>query len=602
MNAPIYTLRCKDPRQHLWQVRITVEQPAPDGQRLRLPVWIPGSYLVREYARHVVSVSAHCGGEPISVNKVDKQTWQAAPCAGTLHVDFTFYAHDESVRGAWVDDRRAYFNGAAILPWVEGQEHGPQRLRIERIEDACAAGWKVATTMTAEDIDADGYGSYSAADYDELIDHPVEIAAWQAVEFEACGTPHRIVLSGEFAGVDLARLAADVRKVCAWQIGLFGGTAPFDHYDFLTLATRGGYGGLEHRASTSLIVQRDHLPRAHGHDDKGYRTLLGLFSHEYFHSWLVKRIKPADFAPYDLSRENLTRQLWLFEGFTSYYDDLALLRSGVIDAATYLKLLAETISRVHGMPGHRVQTLEDASLDAWIKYYRPDENSPNATVSYYAKGALVALSLDLHLRKETAGRVTLDQVTLDPITLDAVMQALWAKHASAPLHDGDFEALAEAVSGIELAGWFERALRSTEPLPLHEQLPAFGIDWQWRVGESDERADTVTLGAKFESKGAARVRTLLPGGPAQRAGLAPGDEVVALDGWRVDAATLPGVLKTLAPGVAVSLHSARDGRLRTGEIVPVAPEPDTCVLKLAEAGAAGVSETALGLRKSWLGA
>ncbi len=541
----------------------------------------------------MISVSAHSHDGEVPISKVDKQTWQAAPCSGPLHFELTVYAHDESVRGAWVDDRRAYFNGAALLPWVEGQENGPQRLHIERVEciaDDCASGWKVATAMTAEDVDADGFGTYVAADYDELIDHPVEIASWQPVHFEACGTPHRIVLSGSQGeqGADLARLAADVQKICEWQIGLFGGMAPFARYEFLGLATRGGYGGLEHRASTSLIFQHDHLPRVRGHDDKGYRTLLGLFSHEYFHSWLVKRIKPADFAPYDLTRENLTRQLWLFEGFTSYYDDLTLLRAGVIDAATYLKLLAETISRVHSMPGHRLQTLEDASLDAWIKYYRPDENSPNATVSYYAKGALVALSLDLHLRHATAGGVT----------LDTVMQALWAQHATTPLHDGDFETLAEAVSGIELGAFFERALRGTDELPLHEQMPAFGVDWQWRIGESDDKAEKVTLGARFERAGTARVKTVLPGGPAQRAGLAPGDEVVALDGWRVDAATLPDVLKVLAPGVPVALHSARDGRLRAGEIVPVAPEPDTCVLKPMETA----DEAALALRKGWLGA
>lgn len=560
-----------------------------------MPVWIPGSYLVREYARHVMSVRAECDGTPVAVAKVDKHTWQVAPCAGTLRFQLEVYARDESVRGAWVDDTRAYFNGAAILPWVEGRESGPQHLRIARITDRCADGWQVATTMPADDVDADGYGAYRAADYDELIDHPVEIAAWHAVPFVAGGTPHRIVLSGGHGGgpdndpvnTDLERLVNDVRKVCEWQIGLFGGSAPFTRYDFLTLATRNGYGGLEHRASTSLIVQRDHLPRLRGHDDQGYRSLLGLFSHEYFHSWLVKRIKPADFAPYDLTRENLTRQLWLFEGFTSYYDDLALLRAGVIDAPAYLQLLAATVSRVHGMPGHRVQTLEDASLDAWIKYYRPDENSPNATVSYYAKGALVALALDLQVRRATAGRVS----------LDTIMQALWSLHATTPLHDGDFESLAEAVSGVELGGFFDRALRSTDELPLEDLLSCLGVDWTWRVGESDEAGAPVTLGATFDAHGVARVKTVLPGGPAERAGLAPGDEVVALHGWRVDATSLTKLMRTLAPGAAVALHSARDGRMRDGCIVPVAAEADTCVLTLADTPPAA----ALALRQGWLG-
>lgn len=586
MDSPTYTLRCSDPRRHLWQVSVTVEQPATDGQRLRLPAWIPGSYLIREYARHVVSVSAHCGSEPVGIWKIDKLSWQAAPCTGALRVDLVIYARDESVRGAWIDDRRAYFNGAAILPWAEGQESGPQRLRIEPIDDSCAASWRVATALTAEEVDAEGFGTYTATDYDELIDHPVEISDWQAQAFEVCGTTHRIILSGDHR-CDFARLAADVQRICGWQVGLFGGATPFSRYDFLTLATRSGYGGLEHRASSSLIVPRDHLPRTHGHDEKGYRSLLGLFSHEYFHSWLVKRIKPAEFSPYDLTRENLTRQLWLFEGFTSYYDDLALLRSGVIDADTYLKMLAETISRVHGMPGHRLQTLEDASLDAWIKYYRPDENSPNATVSYYAKGALVALSLDLELRLGTGGKVS----------LDSVMRTLWEQHANTPLQDGDFETLAEAVSGLELGAFFERALRSTEPLALHEQLPAIGVKWQWRVGESEEKAEKLTLGARFEADGAARIRSLIPDGPAQRAGLSPGDEIVALDGWRVDARTLPSVLKGLAPGQQVSLHSVRDGRLRAGAIIPLTSEPDTCVLKtVAEA-----PPLMLRLREDWLG-
>lgn len=588
---PRYTVRCPDPRRHQWRVSVTVEQPDPAGQRFCLPVWIPGSYLVREYARHVVQAHAESADQPVALVKVDKHSWLAAPCSGPLTLHLTVYARDESVRGAYVDDQRAYFNGAAILPWVVGQSDGPQALHIERPTDTCAVGWQVATAMSSVTVDADGFGDYTAADYDELIDHPVEVSAWQSVAFEAAGTPHRIVVSGQHHG-DLARLAADVQRVCEWQISLFGGQAPFASYTFLLLATSNGYGGLEHRASTSLIARRDHLPRARGHDDKGYRSLLGLFSHEYFHSWLVKRIKPADFAPYDLAGENLTRQLWLFEGFTSYYDDLALLRSGVIDTPTYLELLAETISRVHAVPGHRVQTLEDASLDAWIKYYRPDENTPNVAVSYYAKGSLVALALDLHLRRETAGRVS----------LDTVMQALWAQHAEAPLHDGDFEALAEAVSGLSLAAFFERALRTTETLPLPDLLAAIGVDWRWSAGKAAAN-DTpepamAALGAKVSTSGAARVSHITPDGAAQRAGLAVGDEIIAMDGWRVDATSLPELLKALAPGQTVSVHSARDGRLREAELTLDAAPADTCTLALT----ASDDPMLLQQRAAWLGA
>jgi len=581
---PRYTVRCPQPERHEWRVVVDIDQPDNEGQRLRLPVWSPGSYLVREYARLVTAVRAESAGQPVAVHKTDKHSWRCAPCNAPLQVEFTLYAHDPSVRGAFVDDTRAFFNGPAILPWVEGQTECPLSLTVERPVD----GWQVATSMTPQAVDADGFGTYTAADYEELIDHPFELGTLAVVGFSAAGTPHRIAVSGAHSG-DLERLSRDVQRICAWHIDLWGAPAPFAAYTFQLLVTRDGYGGLEHRASTSLIARRDHLPRRHGHDATGYRGLLGLFSHEYFHSWLVKRIRPAEHAPCDLTQENLTTQLWLFEGFTSYYDDLALRRCGLTSVDDYLSDLGKTISRVHCEAGHRVQTLEESSLDAWIKYYRPDENTPNTVVSYYAKGALVALALDLTLRSASGGACSLDHV----------MRALWQQHGDTPIAPGEFEALAEAVSGQPLAAFFEAALRSTEPLPLERLLGTFGVRSSWEPEQisKPDGGPAADLGARIDSRGPAMVRQVRPDAAASRAGLAPGDEILAVEGWRVDGESLRSVLAGFRPGQNVALLSSRDGRVRSSMLCLDAAPAKVCSLKIDPAADA----TAAALRAGWLG-
>ncbi|MGH8809345.1 MAG: M61 family metallopeptidase, partial [Noviherbaspirillum sp.] len=413
-NAIHYMISPKDPAAHLYEVTLTVANADPDGQVFSLPAWIPGSYMIREFARNIVRIHAESAGRNVPLKKLDKHTWQAAPCDGRIVLRYEVYAWDLSVRAAHLDPTHGFFNGTSMFLSVHGQESFPHVVDIRRPDGAAYKAWRVATSLPELDAKRYGFGTYVAADYDELIDHPVEMGTFELASFKAHGVPHDVVITGHVPNLDMARLTADLKKVCETQIALFeprSKRAPMNRYVFMTLALGDGYGGLEHRASTALICSRADLP-AKGQKEMsdGYRTYLGLCSHEYFHTWNVKRIKPAVFAPYDLRAEGYTSLLWLFEGFTSYYDDLMLVRSGVIDEAEYLKLIAKTVNGVLRGSGRTKQSIADSSFDAWTKYYRQDENSPNAIVSYYTKGSLVGLALDLTIRAETKGRKSLDDV------------------------------------------------------------------------------------------------------------------------------------------------------------------------------------------------
>ena len=388
-NAIHYTIHPKDLAAHLLEVTLTVETPDPDGQLFALPAWIPGSYMIREFARNIVQIRAESDGRKIALRKLDKHTWQAAPCSHRLTLTYDVYAWDLSVRAAHLDQTHAFFNGTSVFLCVQGQENLPHVVDIRRPDDEACKAWRVATALPELKAKRYGFGTYIAENYDELIDHPVEMGAFELATFKAHGVPHDIVITGHVPNLDMARLTADLKKVCEAQIALFEPKtrrAPMTRYVFMALAVGEGYGGLEHRASTALICSRADLPvQGQKKMGDGYRGFLGLCSHEYFHTWNVKRIKPAVFAPYDLRAEGYTSLLWLFEGFTSYYDDLMLVRSGVIDEAEYFKLVAKTVNGVLRGSGRTKQSVAESSFDAWTKYYRQDENSPNAIVSYSPK-------------------------------------------------------------------------------------------------------------------------------------------------------------------------------------------------------------------------
>jgi len=510
--------------------------------------------MIREFARHIVSIRAEACGRRVALDKLDKHTWRAAvvPKNEALTLVYEVYAWDLSVRTAHLDQTHGFFNGTSVFLAVEGRTDSPCLVDIQP-PDTCGQDWRVATTLPCAEGEPGaaqpwGFGLYRAADYAELIDHPVEMGTLSLEHFEAGGVQHSIALSGRH-DCDIPRFKRDLARVCQWQIDLFGAPPPMKHYLFLIQAVDEGYGGLEHRASTALIVRRDNLPYPGMKKiSDGYMACLGLCSHEYFHLWNVKRIKPAAFEPHNLTRENHTRLLWAFEGITSYYDDLALVRSRVISIDDYLGLLEKNISSVLKTPGRTRQSVGQSSFDAWTHYYRQDENSPNAIVSYYTKGALIALALDLRLRLDSAGACSLDDV----------MRALWRRYGLTGVgvpEEGIFDSVAE-IGGSKIARWLRKTVEGTDDLPLAKWLKSFGVRCRIEAASA-----TPTLGIKLHEGKAARIATVYDGSPAQKAGLSAGDTLIAVDGLRVDSNRLPKVLERRRAGERVDIHAFRRDEL-----------------------------------------
>lgn len=580
-----YRIEPVDPAAHLFEVRLTVADPGPEGQVFSMPAWIPGSYMIRDYARNIVAIRAESDGLDVELTKLDKSRWRAGMVSRPLTLIARIYAYDLSVRGAHLDTTHAYFNGPCVFFSVEGQGDAACELEILPPDKSVAVDWRVATAMQRKGAEEYGFGTYEARDYAELIDHPVEIGHLSIGEFEVNGIPHGIAIRGRIR-LDMGRLCHDLQTLCEQHMSRLGVPGDMDRYLFLLHAPGSGYGGLEHRWSSSLVCARDSLP-ARGDDavDEAYRTFLGLASHEYFHSWNVKRMKPAVFTPYDLSAESYTRLLWVFEGVTSYYDDLALVRSGLITERSYLELLGQTITRVLRGSGRLHQSVAESSFDAWTKFYKQDANAANAVVSYYAKGALIALALDLKLRTETDGRISLDDV----------MKSCWERwgDSGTGMPEDGFETVAAEVSEIDLGDFFDAAVRGTGELPLEQLLQTYGIEYRLRASRGDgdkggsksteSKERKVWLGAKISNTDSKPVFSAVAnGGPAEKAGIAPGDQAVALDGLRVTSANVERRLRACHEGDELKLLVFRGDELLTTNIRIEAAPKDTCYLELRD--------------------
>jgi len=534
------------------------------------------------------------GDRKVAVRKLDKHTWRCAPVDGEVTVAYEVYAWDLSVRAAHLDATHGFFNGPSVFLQAVGREEDD--CRIDILPPAGVRGWRVATALRRARGTATGsFGTYLAANYDELIDCPVELGDFALGRFDVLGVPHEIAITGRVPRLDMPRLTSDLARVCATQVRLFEPRRPlppFDRYLFLTWAVDEGYGGLEHRNSTALLCQRSDLPHLGlGESTEGYRRFLGLASHEYFHAWNVKRIRPAAFVPYDLARENHTRLLWVFEGFTSYYDDLALARAGLLTETQYLDTLAATLTTVTQRSGRLKQTVGESSFDAWIKYYRQDENAPNSVVSYYQKGALVAAALDLSIRAESAGRRSLDDV----------MRLLWSRFKRAGagylgVGEDEIPALVEEATGLRMA----RALREwsdgTRDPDFARLLAPLGVSVARRPAL--DVPHFAWLGASTRRDGPdCRLASVHDGGPAQAAGLSAGDALVAIDGLRASAATLDRLLARYRPGETVEILAFRRDELMRFDVRLATLPPQRFGFALSPTQSAATRR----MRKAWIG-
>ena len=596
-----YLVSVADPKGHYFDVRLQVDiplsklqdnsgQPAID---LTLPAWIPGSYLIREFARNVLYVNARVNNMPANCTKFRKDGWRVladpAALAGghtslLLECDWRVYAWDLSVRGAHLDETHGFFNGTSLFLCPTGHEHSSVELTLARAGEN-ATDWTIACGLQAAPgtlkdnhgcpvMKAGGHVKFTAPDYDSLIDHPVEMGELQVHSFDALGVKHVFAVYGADADLDLDRICNDLKPVCEAQIALFEPDtkrAPFDRYVFMLHATDNGYGGLEHRNSTALLCNASDLPqRGVEKAPKGYEGFLGLCSHEYFHSWNVKRMKPAAFVPYDLTQENYTSLLWIFEGFTSYYDDLMLARAGKMDEAGYLKALGKTIAQVMKGPGRLNQSVAESSFDAWTKYYRQDENAPNAIVSYYTKGALVALCIDATIRQRTAGKKCLDDV----------MRLMWQRKGESGegLNEDEFAKLVLEATGLELHQQIQQWTHSTLELPLAEALKAYGYSLQQVSGDE---AVYIGVHGVFKPEGML-VKQVINGSPAHMAGVSAGDVLVGLNEKKSTESNYKRLLASTKPGANLMAIGFRAERLMSFEITAGEPASNDWTIKKLE--------------------
>jgi predicted metalloprotease with PDZ domain len=553
-----------DPHAHLLAVETTVLRaggdPLPPTLTFFMPVWTPGSYLVREYARHIEGLSAHAGDRALTHRKIRKNGWQVDTAGATaITVAYRLYCNDISVRTNHVDATHAYWNGAATYLGLEEAPHAGARVVVQVPGD-----WQIATALAEDSARGISGRAFVAQSFDELCDAPFECGPLIERSFSALGKTHRIAAwdNPDARTVDWDKIAADSKTLVETEAKLIAGerghekALPYDRYLFIWHISPRSRGGLEHRDSTTLMAKPSSFQNR-----SGYLDILSLIAHEFFHLWNVKRIRPAGLFPYRYEQENYTRMLWWFEGATSYYDWRTVRLSKLCTANEYLHHLAEEIARLEDTPGAGVHPLEEASFDAWIKAYRPDENSLNSTVSYYLKGEIVCALLDIELRHRTRGAACLD---------DIVRHLYWTYGAKdVPVPEDGLAAIFEKIAGVPFDDCFARWVKGTDPLPFAEVLAKVGL----AVERSTRRdAPPASLGVRLRlESGRAIVEAVPRGGVAHRAGIDTGDEIIAIANRRLPEGRIELPLYGLAPGASVAVLLSRDGWVRTVDVTLASP-------------------------------
>ncbi|MBR2960427.1 MAG: M61 family metallopeptidase [Burkholderiaceae bacterium] len=581
-----YAVELAEPHAHIFRVTVTVPAPLDQEQVFTLPTWVPGSYMIRDMAGQIVSLKAVGNDVSLPVTKIDKSTWRVSTrgLTGELSLVYEVYAQDPSVRLAYLDCERAFFNPSSLLLCPLGFEKEPITLDLIKNDSPAYKHWQVATGLVRDKATKRWrFGRYHADNYEQLIDCPVEIGAFKTLSFKAHGVRHDIVLSGHVPAFDEVRLVTDVKAACERTIELFdpkAKKAPFKEYTFFLNLTVGSYGGLEHANSTALIASFEDLPFADtGKDEKGYQSLLTLFTHEYFHAWWVKRVKPAMFVPYDLSRETYTTLLWVFEGFTSFYDEKLVHEAGLVTTQAYARALSESLTQHMSCTARLRQSLAESSFDAWIKYYKPDGNRPNAVVSYYVKGGLVAMALDAHIR-----RMSKNERSLDDVLRYAYQQFVEAGSDYAGLDEDFIGELIWEATGVDVTDQLQAWVYGCEEPDYVQALKSMGYGAKYET-QSLVRS---RLGVSVRADGVESVVTqVFDATAAQAAGLAAGDRLVALDNVRVEASKLEKMISRIPVDEPVSLYVFRGGILLPLVVTMGAPCKDKIIVQTKKNGKKG---------------
>lgn len=580
-----YAIAMSEPDTHLFEVTMEIRGHPGPIMELSLPSWIPGSYLIREFAKHVQDLTATSGDRPLPKEKVEKGTWRIQKGdAETVTIRYKAYGNELTVDTSHLDSTHGYFNGPCVFMYVRGHKDLPARLTV-----VPPAGWKVTTGLTPV---AGAPNTFTATDYDHLVDCPVEVGAHELHEFAVRGVPYRVAFYGKGNG-DPAKVTQDVRKIVEAHIG-FWGEVPYEDYTFLLHMAGSRYNGLEHRNSTTCLS-----PPLTFRPQKAYEEFLGLVSHEFFHTWNVKRIRPAGLEPINYAAENYTRHLWLMEGITSYYGQLLLRRADLLTPKRYLEYLGRRIKKFHDTPGRGVQALGESSFDTWIKFYRPDDNAPNNVISYYLKGELLGLALDLETRHRSDNKRS----------LDTFMQHLWTEFGRAGkwIPEDGIGDLYDRATGTPLGSLLNRYLETLEDIPFEDHLGRAGLKLVMKKEErkEDEGDEEVPkpgyLGVETIDRGErVFLKYAFTSHPAAKAGLYADDEIIALNGHRVDSASFRKVLGTFSDGETVSVTVSRRGQLTSRDVtLGTRPPRKYNVERLLDASQAQKAVYADWLRTAW---
>ncbi len=582
MSQIHYQIFTDDTSNHLFKIILSFGSEAGKKYQLSLPAWLPGSYMIRDFAKNIIQLSAkNSQGDELTLCNQNKQTWQITANDQQINICYQVYAFDLSVRTAYLDGLRGFFNGSSTFLAIEELKNQSCLLTIHPPKQPTT--WRVATGLTrAKATKKYAFGEYRANDYQHLIDCPVEIGNFDTIEFTVDNIAHHLVFAGPHFG-DLARVATDVKKLCQHHINLFT-EIPFDEYWFITNLVSDGFGGLEHKNSTILQASRFDLanPNRPKKLSDNYKTFLSLCSHEYFHAWNVCRIKPKEFIPHDLQQEVYTTQLWAYEGITSYYDDFSLFRSGIINFDDYLKLLSKTMTRVYRGAGELKQSVTDSSFYTWTKFYQQGADAVNNIVSYYTKGSLIALWLDLTIRAKSQGKYSLDDL----------MRELWHNfgRTNKGTQEQDYLNIANTLCGEDISNPFLALLHTPCRVDLASLLTAVGVAfnrYKFKQLNSLESypADSYTpyLGVMYkELPIGLKITQVMENSPTAKAAIAVNDVLIAINNIKATGKSLQNLADHLPEQSSVSCHYFRDDQFLSTQLIFIDSPTSAIALSVAD--------------------